>query len=963
METSASTKECNNTIVNPLLKNKMEIQLEDKTIELSLVNLSKFFHKIYILCPFKNELIDEEINCKKIDKEKWNSFSSKLVLSETSIKLIKNFDHNHNLTVVNSKDFEMFNHFGFNLDEKILLLPILNISFLKLKDYLKIYEGNHTLEDVYNVLVINEFFSHNSKLNYNSLLQITSLIKNLEESKYWSRKYNCMLNISKMFNSRTFRLTKTRSLQNSVVDQAIKDIESDNIENNYLTMIFSNKNFVDASSAITKNGFKLYKIAKNSDINKDDINVLFGKLNETQKYYLFSNLIISKKYCHLVLNNFHILNTMSKTIDYFSDMYRYLIGYAWLRFYMEESIKKTWIKKEDELIFDINTASKLPVYPYCYDDPKLNPYLPIMVDNKYLNIGNNFDGVKLYNTNQCDYLNQGITNLEGFKRRMNLFISGNSQHDIFNNLEWDNIGMGISGSIMAACLQQRHPLMNLFKGKNHFNHVSDFDLDYLRYYNEYYPEADVDVMIKSSTPLEFIKKCKNVFNQVVVNICGFNPSNAEPHHVKFKTVRNIFLFVDEQFINENILPKGDFNLDYIVSNLKDEKVIKLFQPYFDKKIKDFYEENFDDLDKLKSIHPELFDQNETIYQVHMNRNGKNILDIKGPITISTNDFDKILEDDEIEEFSPDSEDEYKEFDDNLGINISFKVKISSTHIQRELELFSIFGDDFFSLVSKFHMPVVRSYYDGNNVYLTPSCISAHLTYMNLDYKYFAGSKDPIEIILKYRMRGFGTFLNRKEIDKAIKYIHKIPFWNNLYGIDPTNKQTIKESLGPLAYSHRIYHPRLFNMDMYGIDAPYVNINEGYNNVPEREQLTKKNVQNYIDNNLKYEVKKITTIGDIDLLNFYTISKDGYVNPVKSWIIESNYNIYKYGFLNYLSKDSDEMNKDIIEPQKDVGTLTPWIDSTGIPDQESNPSWVNMTSNLSQISSPIAFQEQQLIEES
>ena len=49
--------------------------------------------------------------------------------------------------------------------------------------------------------------------------------------------------------------------------------------------------------------------------------------------------------------------------------------------------------------------------------------------------------------------------------------------------------MAISGSIMAACLQKRHPLISLFKGKNNFNNISDFDMDYLRYFNEYYPEA------------------------------------------------------------------------------------------------------------------------------------------------------------------------------------------------------------------------------------------------------------------------------------------------------------------------------------------------------------------------------------------------------------------------------------------------------------------------------------------
>ena len=38
--------------------------------------------------------------------------------------------------------------------------------------------------------------------------------------------------------------------------------------------------------------------------------------------------------------------------------------------------------------------------------------------------------------------------------------------------------------------------------------------------------------------------------------------------------------------------------------------------------------------------------------------------------------------------------------DDIGINISFKGRFL-LHIQRELELFSIFGEDFFSLVSKF----------------------------------------------------------------------------------------------------------------------------------------------------------------------------------------------------------------------------------------------------------------------
>ena len=157
---------------------------------------------------------------------------------------------------------------------------------------------------------------------------------------------------------------------------------------------------------------------------------------------------------------------MSSTIDYFSNLYRYLFGYAWLRFYMEESIKKTWINKEDEFVFDINTASMLPVYPFAMDDPKSNPYLPLMVDDKVIQGNKNFGGFMFFNTDNKDHMNQGITDLDGFKKRMNLFITGNSHNDIFNNLDWEEAGMGISGSIMAACLQKRHPLLNLFVGSS-----------------------------------------------------------------------------------------------------------------------------------------------------------------------------------------------------------------------------------------------------------------------------------------------------------------------------------------------------------------------------------------------------------------------------------------------------------------------------------------------------------------
>lgn len=915
-----------NSIVNPLLKNKFEIEIDDTLIDLAYlpgnINISRYFSKLYILTPFSNQPVDKEFYSKNISVSKWDEYKSKLVLSEASIKLIKNFDHSHNITLVNSSDISCFNHFGYDMEEKIIVLPIFNVSYLNIQNYTKIYQGHYTLEDLYNVIVLNNLFSKNSSNSFNSLVYITEIIKNLDETNYWDRKYNCLLNISRPYNSRKFRLSTLQNIKDKEIKTIINGIDTDNvgnkeIDNDYLKLIFNSKNFVDASSAINKNGYKLYKISKKCDISKEHINALFLKLNSVQSFYLFSNLLISKKYCHLVLNNFEILTKLQGTIHCFADLYRYLFGYAWLRFYMEESIKKTWTTKDDEFIFDINTASLLPVFPFTLEDIKSNPYLPIMVDDNSLQGVNNFGGFPFFCTLNRDFDNQGITNLDGYRKRMNLFISGNSSHDIFNNLDWNTLGIGISGSIMAACLQVRHPLVSLFKGRN------TFDTDYNRYFNEYYAEADVDVMVKSDHPLDFIKKAKTVFNQVVVNICGYNPTNAEPKHIKMNTIRTVFLFINNQFIKDNI-ETSTMSHEFIISNIKDDSVIELFKPIINKKMDIFYTNLFkeyttEEINNIKNCHPELFEYNDTVYQININDNHKPVSDTITPVDITESEFEKIVEDN-IDHVAKDF-DKLKEdkIHNDVGINISFKVKISSTHIQRQLELFSIFNNDFFSLVAKFHMPCVRGYYDGNNVYLTPSCISAHMTYMNLDYKYFAGSKDPIEIIMKYRMRGFGVFLNKNEIDKAINYANKVTFWNNLYNINIGDKNSINSCLGSLSYSHNLYHPRLFNMDLISHDAPFVNIDDGYNNIPDQRMVNKESIHEYMTLHFNMASKN-----EFNMLKYRTIGKEGYVKPVEKWIIEAYFNInkslyYKKGYKPNDVKGNSVMCQPIVDNSGDTSS--------------------------------------------
>jgi hypothetical protein len=65
-------------------------------------------------------------------------------------------------------------------------------------------------------------------------------------------------------------------------------------------------------------------------------------------------------------------------------------------------------------------------------------------------------------------------------------------------------------------------------------------------------------------------------------------------------------------------------------------------------------------------------------------------------------------------------------DNNIAFipKINYKFRISSPYLPHNFELFQTKYPEFFATVSRFHLPIVRSYYDGNTVYMLPSCISA-----------------------------------------------------------------------------------------------------------------------------------------------------------------------------------------------------------------------------------------------
>jgi hypothetical protein len=126
--------------------------------------------------------------------------------------------------------------------------------------------------------------------------------------------------------------------------------------------------------------------------------------------------------------------------------------------------------------------------------------------------------------------------------------------------------------------------------------------------------------------------------------------------------------------------------------------------------------------------------------------------------------------------------EYKE--PKIGENIKFNI--SSPHLTRKFEIFKI-KYNFLATVSRFHLTCVRGYYNGTEVYLLPSAISALLTNKCIGYKYFAGVRSPFEILLKYVFRGFTIFLNKKEMVKLYEYIKNSDKWKTIFKLDDTFK--------------------------------------------------------------------------------------------------------------------------------------------------------------------------------
>ena len=248
-------------ISNPFIN---KIKLEDD-IEPNRKNLLKTFSSVYILSKMKDDPLPNNFYEGSVPYDLFSKYKSQLVLSEVSNCVILNSLHMERMVVLDSHFLSQFNHFGLELDDTNLVLPIFNVSYLNIQSYLTQYDNDYKLNDVLKMIVLNLYFSpYKNELVYNNYI---NTIANIRETRYWTLKYNCKLNITDQIRDRHFHFEEyIRRNQNNEKSEQMKTIigQLKLEEDSYMQLIYksSNKNWVDASNAITKNGGRrCYKIS------------------------------------------------------------------------------------------------------------------------------------------------------------------------------------------------------------------------------------------------------------------------------------------------------------------------------------------------------------------------------------------------------------------------------------------------------------------------------------------------------------------------------------------------------------------------------------------------------------------------------------------------------------------------------------------------------------------------------
>jgi hypothetical protein len=833
------------------------------------------YTRVFVICMNDNyDNIDEllkvfspETTLEDFSEMDMKNFS----LLEGSINMLQNNNFKKNACLIEGSVLRyLFKNLSmYEYDVTEIVIPMFELTETIARTNVSLYEKPNDMNKVNTVIKLMSKYNK----NYNKPVrdEFHDIINNLKESQFWKKQTNCNINMTKFFGRRNFYYKKKQKKCRYIGNTIVKDnINSKLFNSDYFSSLDDiNRNvYNDIYTSIKESPGRTFFITQQIDLlmtKERCTELLLSLTDEKEIYYLMNSLLASKDYCHMVINNGKVLDKVNYIIEKHKPLYKTLLGYTWLTFLIEESIMKTKTTKEDRYVFDINTANKLPVFPYIYEDMLQNPYTTLPI-SKFLMNSLMDTSIGLYCVKNHD--GYGVCNLDTFIQRFNVALTGKNNIDIFKGIDWSFFA--ISGSLVSACIQKKSPILSAFEethqyiadpNENPNDAQKNKDIAFWKEYIEkYYGDSDIDMMCNDKSMIGFINKVENIVNTIKENLGDvklgkdlMNLPNFEPNSVTVEPIKSMIIKLTEDFFtvclddyNEN------FNTNYTSNELKKqidshEMEEYLHILYVNSKIKAnklVRESDIVITDYLKA-YMKLSSIDETNIKITPQWDESNKYESANDCIMKFRVNDYLKEKVDIN-------------NNNVVISIeeNIKYKIHMTQLDRTIELFRSKSKDFFSLVGRFHLPCVRAFYQGDNVYMTPSCITAMMTGINIDYKYFSGMRNPVEIINKYMTRGYGTLLTRKERISMKTHNKDLPV-ESKYHMDGK----LKHYLNPRKLSDRIYD----NVTIVEQNGKYIE--------------SKQDLINYYFEKYNYDHTKST----FNMFNITPINTQGNVTPYKSWL--------------------------------------------------------------------------------
>jgi hypothetical protein len=857
---------------NNLVKNPFFVGLElGNILKLNPFDIYSNYDCVYVVYIGNDKIsITDVMNIfmNNINKDSLKKICEKFNICKVNLDILKNYELKKRCNIVSSKMLEYLFGDKYDYDITNIVLPLFEFNRDNTLNLIKLNMKHDYIDELDNLLSLRTYHNYSNRNVID--LNIKQLINKLGNECFWLNKKNCNFNVSKEFSDRKIKYNdiflemvsmkkiKDANSMEELIEKIHNNESSYEMPTNNIDIIKDEDNkkcqYINYYDIMKENNCEYFNI--NTEVNektKNKILNILKKTNEKERFMIMNKLLVSDKYWIYILQK-EILQECKSIFEDYPVLFSYTMSYAILNAYLLEN-------RNSNLVFDIDSACNFPSYPFSLDNIKSSPYIPLLIDEEFLNTNNISKGL----TPLMDYKKYyGLcTKKEGIKR-LNIFCTKDSKINIFEGMN-SNV-LAVCGSAMTACLQKYNPLL-----ENYWN-IEDYERKWNTYFSDYYGSSDIDIMCQTKNNSEYIYHATEFIQNMCKNL------KCERKDIYIEPIKNSCVVISSKYFENCMFDLNnntclDFTMDDIKNiinnphNKKNKEMFEELKEYFYDEYKEIKEDHIKIWNKLQEKNNVILDTE--LVQCHNSITKED--NIKYKLTKYNITEDKYIKNDyEIPYFINDFKLKDEKVPKNQNYLVfkfcdSIKYKFTSDKLSRPIEFFKI-NKTAKNTVREFYFPCVRAFYKNDTFYTFPSFICSMMTMICIDYKYFAGSRNPYDIINKYTKRGF-TIIKNKNQEKAL-YLY-----NNNY------KEKYDEFY--VENKKKFYEYKTLNNNLY---------NKYYdeNSLLETEL---KYVNSYDD--LKKYYSDVFAIDDLDMIiNIFKLKAkkiDGSINPFNDWALEGYYN--------------------------------------------------------------------------